>query len=148
TLKKVFNFPIGFSDHTLGIHISLAAVAMGAKVIERHITLDRNQEGPDHHFSLEPSELKKLVIGIREIEMAMGDGIKKPHKLELKENYEKGRRSIIAAKDIPKGTIITRKMLIIKRPGYGIKPKFINFVIGRKSKKDIEYDQWITWDMV
>lgn len=147
TLKKVFEYPIGYSDHTLGIHISLAAVALGAKVIERHFSLDKSQQGPDHAVALDPSDLKDLVTNVRDIENSMGDGIKKPHKLES-ENYEKGRRSIIAAQDIPKGTEITREMLIIKRPSYGIKPKFLNIVIGRTAKVDIEYDQWITWDMV
>jgi N-acetylneuraminate synthase/N,N'-diacetyllegionaminate synthase len=148
TLKKSFKFPIGFSDHTLGIHVSLAAVAMGAKVIERHITLDKKQEGPDHQFALDPLEVKSLVKGIRDIEKAIGNGIKRPHQLELEENFEKGRRSIIAARNIPKGTLILREMLIVKRPGFGIKPKFINLVLGRKAKKNIEAEQWITWDMI
>lgn len=148
TLKRAFKFPIGFSDHTLGIHISLAAVAIGAKVIERHITLDKNQEGPDHHFALDPSDLKLLTRCIRDIEIANGDGIKKPHNLELEENFKKGRRSIIAAEDLPKGTVIKRSMLIVKRPGYGIKPKFINMVVGRIVKVDIQKDDWITWEML
>ena len=147
TLKNVFEYPIGFSDHTLGIHISLAAVSLGAKVIERHFTLDKSQEGPDHAVALDPSDLKDLVINVRDIEKSFGNGVKRPHELES-ENYEKGRRSIIAARDIPKGTTITRDMLIIKRPSYGIKPKFLNLVVGRTAKIDIEYDQWITWDMI
>ena len=147
TMKNIFSYPIGYSDHTLGIHISLAAVALGAKVIERHFTLDKTQKGPDHAVSLEPSDLKELVKNVRDIERSMGDGVKKPHPLES-ENYEKGRRSIIAAQTIPKGTKITREMLIIKRPSYGIKPKFLDLVIGRTAIVDIEYDQWITWDMI
>ena len=148
TLKKAFNYPIGYSDHTLGIHISLAAVTMSAKMIEKHFTLNKKDEGPDHKFAIEPPELKDLVSKIREIETAMGTSIKEPHKLELVENYKKGRRSIIAARNISKGTIISREMLIIKRPGYGIKPKFIDIIIGRKTKVDIDEDQWITWDMI
>lgn len=148
TLTKTFPYIIGFSDHTLGTHIALAAVSMGAKVIEKHFTLDRNQKGPDHNFAIEPSELKDLVIKIREIEKAMGDGIKKPHELELGENYDKARRSIIAKIDIPKDTIISRDMLIVKRPGYGIKPKFIKDLIGKKAKKNIKADEWITWEMI
>lgn len=148
TLKNVFKYPVGFSDHTLGFHISLAAVSIGAKVIEKHFTLDRNQNGPDHHFAIEPLELKELVHKIREIEKAMGNGLKKPSNLELKENYRMGRRSIIAAIDIPKSTEITREMLIIKRPAFGIKPKFIDILIGRKARVDIEKDQWISWDMI
>ncbi len=166
TLEETFKYPIGFSDHTIGINISLAAVAMGARVIERHITLNKDQEGPDHKFALEPDDLKTLVENIRRIEnakwqgedmksfiegiknigTAMGDGVKKPHALELEENFEKGRRSIIAAIDISEGTKITREMLIVKRPGYGIKPKFIKSVIGKRPKFDIEKEQWITWD--
>ena len=92
--------------------------------------------------------MKNLIKKIRDIEQAMGDGIKKPHSLELKENYKKARRSIIAKTDIAKGTRITREMLIIKRPGYGIKPKFINIVVGRKAKIDIQNDQWIEWNMI
>ncbi len=148
TLKKEYKYPIGFSDHTLGIHISLAAVSLGVKVIEKHYTLDRNQKGPDHFFALEPLDLQDLIIKVREIEKAMGNGIKKPHALELEENFEKARRSIIAAKFIPKGTIITRDMLIIKRPGFGIKPKFIDKILGRRVKVNIEEDQWITWQMI
>jgi len=148
TLQKTFKVPIGFSDHTLGIHISLAAISLGAKVIEKHFTLDRSQRGPDHSFALEPLELKEIVLKIREIEKAMGNGVKEPHELEINENLKKARRSIIASQFIPKDSIITRKMLVIKRPGYGIKPKEINNLIGRKTKADIEEDQWITWDMV
>ena len=148
TLKTAFKFPIGFSDHTLGIEISLAAVSMNAKIIEKHFTLDKTQNGPDHSFALESNDLKELITKIRNIELAMGSGVKKPHELELKENYKKGRRSIIAAKDIPKGTVINREMLIVKRPGYGIKPKFINLILGRRTKIDIQNDEWITWDML
>ena len=148
TLQKTFKYPVGFSDHTEGILISLAAVSLGAKVIEKHITINRNQEGPDHEFSLEPEELKELVEKIRDIERAMGNGVKEPHELEIKEKFEKARRSFIASQDIPKGTVITRDLLIIKRPGYGIKPKEINHLIGRRTKVNIEEDQWITWDMV
>jgi len=148
SLKKIFPFLVGYSDHTLGIHISLAALSIGACIIEKHFTLDRKQEGPDHPFAIQPNELKSLTIKVREIEKAMGDGFKKPHELELKENYQKGKRSIIANQDIKKGTLITKDMLIVKRPGYGIKPKFLDVVIGRNAKIDIKYDQWITWDMI
>ena len=148
TMKKVFKYPIGFSDHTLGVHISLAAVSLGAKVIERHFTLDRTQQGPDHNFSLEPEELKDMVEKIRDIEKSMGDGIKKPSELELKENYKMARPSIIAAIDIPKGRVLTRDMLIIKRPGFGIEPKFINDILGKKTKCEIKKEQWLIWDMI
>ena len=147
TMDCSFKIPIGLSDHTLGIHISLAAVAMGAKVIEKHFTLDRTMQGPDHNFAIQPEELRQLVSNIRDIEKAMGNGIKEKSDIEL-EMYEKARRSIIAKTDIPKGTKITKDKLIIKRPGYGIKPKFIDIIIGREAKIDIKADQWITWDMI
>lgn len=144
TLSKTFQVPIGFSDHTLGSHIALAAIAKGATVIEKHFTLDKRLKGPDHSFAIEPEELKQLVKHIRDVEQAMGTGIKGRSKAE-QEMYEKGRRSIIAAQHILKGTTITRKMLIVKRPGYGIEPRFINMVVGRIAKKDIKADHWITW---
>ena len=147
TMSAAFKIPIGFSDHTLGTNISVAAVAMGAKVIEKHVTLDRKMKGPDHSFAIEPDELKQLVQNIRDVEKARGTGIKERSEKE-QEMYEKGRRSLIAAQDIPKGMKIKRNMIIIKRPGYGIKPKFIDIVSGREAKVDIKAEQWITWDMI
>ena len=117
------------------------------KVIEKHVTLDRKMKGPDHSFAIEPDELKRLVQNIRYVEKARGTGIKERSEKE-QEMYEKGRRSLIAAQDIPKGMKIKRNMIIIKRPGYGIKPKFIDIVSGRESKVDIKAEQWITWDMI
>ena len=119
---------------------------MGAQVIEKHITLDRKMRGPDHCFAIEPNELKQMVSYIRDIEKAKGDGIKKLTKEE--EDFRKLERSIIALKDIPKGTKITRDMLIVKRPAYGIKPKFIDNVVGKIAKKDIESDEYIMWNMI
>ena len=144
-MKEEFKIPVGFSDHTLGIHIPAAAVAMGAQVIEKHYTLDRTMEGPDHSFAIEPKELEQMVQHIRDVEEAKGTGEKKLSNQE-KEMYEKGRRSLIAAVEIPKGTKITRDMIIIKRPGYGIKPKHLQEIIGKTAKKNIEAEQWITWD--
>ena len=148
TMRTAFKVPAGFSDHTLGIHIPIAAVAMGACVIEKHFTLDRTLPGPDHSFAIEPDELKEMVRGIREVEKAKGSGIKEKSDLESEEMYVKARRSIHAKINIPKGTKITRDMLIIKRPGYGIKPRFIDMVVGREAKKDIREDEWISWDAV
>lgn len=145
TMQNIFKIPIGFSDHTLGIYIPIAAVAKGAKVIEKHFTLDRTMKGPDHHFAIEPNELKQMVKQIRDVEKAFGNGTKQASK-EEHEMLEKGRRSIIATVDIKKGTKITQDMLIVKRPGYGIKPKFLDKVVGKVAKKDIKMDQWITWD--
>jgi N-acetylneuraminate synthase/N,N'-diacetyllegionaminate synthase len=145
TMRKVFKIPIGFSDHTTGIHIPIAAVAKGAKMIEKHFTLDRNMKGPDHSFAIEPYELIQMVKNIRDLEKAEGTGIKEKSEKE-KEMLEKGRRSIIATVDIKKGTKITRDMLIVKRPGYGIEPKFLDKVINKTAKKNIKAEQWITWN--
>jgi len=147
TMFAAFRIPIGFSDHTIGVHIPVAAVAKGAKVIEKHFTLDRRMKGPDHNFAVEPDELKQMVQNIRDVEKAAGTGIKEAS-TEEKEMYEKGRRSLIATRDIPKGTKITRDMIVIKRPGFGIKPKFLNKVVGKTAKKDIKEEQWITWEDV
>lgn len=147
TLKKAFNCHVGFSDHTTGITVPIGAVVMGAKIIEKHFTLDRKMKGPDHKFALEPNEFKNMVKQIRLIESAKGNGIKRRSE-EEEENFIKGRRSIVAKEFIPKGTIITKDMICIKRPGYGIMPKFIDIVIGRKAALDIEEDDIITWDMI
>jgi N-acetylneuraminate synthase/N,N'-diacetyllegionaminate synthase len=148
TMKTAFKVPVGFSDHTLGIYISIAAAAMGACVIEKHFTLDRSLPGPDHSFAIEPDELKEMVKCIRDVEKARGSGIKEKSELESEEMYIKARRSIHAKVNIPKGAKITRDMLVIKRPGYGIKPKFIDVVIGREAKRDIKEDEWIIWAMI
>ena len=148
TIKDSFGVITGLSDHTLGIHISVVAVAMGAKVIEKHFTISRKLKGPDHPFALEPDELKEMVKQIRDVEKALGDGKKLGPRPEELENYEKARRSIHAKVNIPKGTKITKDTLIIKRPGYGIKPKFIDVIIGREAKRDIEEDEWIIWEMI
>ena len=137
TLKQAFKLPVGFSDHTLGITAPIAAVALGACVIEKHFTLDRNLPGPDHKASLEADELKEMVKAIREVEKALGDGIKRPTK-EEEEIKKVARRSIVAKVDISKGAIITEDMLDVKRPGTGIEPKYLKFIIGRKTKEDIK----------
>jgi N-acetylneuraminate synthase/N,N'-diacetyllegionaminate synthase len=148
TIADSFGVITGLSDHSIGIHIPVAAVAMGAKLIEKHFTLSRKLKGPDHPFAVEPDELKEMIKQIRDVEKALGDGKKLGPKATELENFEKARRSIHAKVNIPKGTKITKDMLIIKRPGYGIKPKFIDVVIGREAKKDIEEDEWITWEMI
>jgi len=105
-------------------------------------------EGPDHPFAIEPDELKELVRQIREVEDAMGDGRKLGPAPEEMEFYEKARRSVHAAVDIPAGTVILPEMLTCKRPGYGVRPKFLPLVVGRRAVRDIEADEWITWEMV
>jgi sialic acid synthase SpsE len=147
TLKDAFKLPVGLSDHTLGITVPTAAVARGACVIEKHYTLGRKLKGPDHPFALEPEELKQMVRAIRDVEESLGSPIKQMIP-EEEEMAKLGRRSIIARVDIPRGTKITEDMLIIKRPGYGIPPKFLDTVIGREVKRDIEKDDIITWEMV
>ena len=143
TLKKEFKLPVGYSDHTLGIMVPIMAVAMGAKIIEKHFTLNKNLPGPDHKASLEPNELKEMVKVIRDVKKALGSDIKKPTKSE--EKIKKFvRKSIIAKVDIPRDTKILRDMLIIKRPGTGIAPKFLNEVINKAAKKNIKKDQLIT----
>lgn len=147
TLKQAFQVPVGYSDHTMSVSIPSVCVALGACIIEKHFTLDRTLRGPDHAFALEPDELKEMIKNIRESEVSLGTPKKTLTKSE--ENmYKLGRRSIIARKVIPKGKIIGISDLIIKRPGYGIPPKFLNIIIGRKAQKDIDKDDIIMWDMV
>ena len=142
TINKAFKVKVGYSDHTLGIEIPIAAVALGASVIEKHFTLDKNMEGPDHKASLEPSELKALVSAVRNVEKALGNGIKKSTKSE-EENKNIVRKSIVAKINIPKGVRITDSMLDIKRPGTGLEPKALSRVVGRKTKRAIEKDTLI-----
>jgi sialic acid synthase SpsE len=149
TMQTAFGIPVGLSDHTLGTHVAAAAVAMGADLIEKHFTLDRTLPGPDHSFALEPDELTRMVAHIRDVEAAEGDGVKRgPSEVEAKEMYAKARRSVVAACRIPEGTRITRDMLTVKRPGFGVKPKFIDALVGRSAAVTIEEDEVITWEMV
>jgi N-acetylneuraminate synthase/N,N'-diacetyllegionaminate synthase len=143
-LENDFKLPVGLSDHSLGITIPIAAVALGACIIEKHFTLDKNLSGPDHRASLEPEELKQMVTAIRDVEKAMGNGIKQPTKDE-EENKKVGRRSIVARVDIPRGKTITEDMLDIKRPGTGLEPKYQGEIIGRVAKVTIKQDELVTW---
>ena len=142
TMSDVFGVPVGYSDHTEGIEIALAAVALGACVIEKHFTLDKNMEGPDHRASLNPEELYDLVTGIRKIEMAMGNGIKKPTESE-KINITVVRKSIVAARIIKKGEILTPENLTAKRPAIGISPMEWPRIIGKKATRDYLEDEII-----
>ena len=142
TIKETFNVPVGYSDHTEGISISLAAVAMGATIIEKHFTLDKTLPGPDHKASLAPNELKELVQGIRQIEKAMGNGIKKPSKAERK-NINVARKSIVAKENIQKGEIFSEKNLICKRPGDGLSAMKWDSIIGLKSTRTYNKDNII-----
>ncbi|MES2719734.1 MAG: N-acetylneuraminate synthase [Pseudomonadota bacterium] len=143
SIKQSFGVDIGYSDHTSGIEVSIAAVALGAKVIEKHFTLDRSLPGPDHQASLEPAELKAMVNAIRNIESALGDGIKRPSQSELK-NIPIARKSLVAATYICKGEIFSADNLAIKRPGTGISPMRWDEVIGRPAPRDFAEDELIT----
>lgn len=147
TLAHIFHVPVGFSDHTLGIEISLAAVARGAQIIEKHFTLDRNLKGPDHKASLEPLELKALVRGIRNIEVALGHGRKEPASGE-NEVAKVSRKSLVAAQDIPMGTSLSEEHLAAKRPGTGLSPAMKPYVLGKKVKVFIRRNQLIHLDML
>ena len=142
TMKEAFNLNVGYSDHTLGIEIPIAAVAMGATIIEKHFTLDRNMEGPDHKASLEPDELSAMIRAIRNTELALGNGIKEPAESETK-NMIIARKSIIAARDIKKGELFTAENITVKRPGNGISPMKWYDIIGLKASRDFMEDELI-----
>lgn len=140
--------PVGLSDHSLGIAIPQAAVALGACMIEKHYTIDKKIQGsPDHHLSVDPPEAKAMMEGIRAIEKAFGKSVKGLEPLE-KEAFLYARRSVTSARPIAKGAVITRDMLTYKRPGTGISPRFFDLVIGRAAKQDIPEDTTLTWEMV
>lgn len=142
TLSAAFNVPVGWSDHTLGDAIALASIARGAKILEKHYTLDTNMPGPDHKASLEPAEFAELIRKIRDVEAALGDGVKRPQPSEF-DTAKVARRSIVSACDIAKGTIIEEKHLICKRPGTGLAPRMIPLVVGRIAKVNIGRDSLI-----
>jgi len=142
TIKDEFKVQIGYSDHTIGIEVPIAAVAMGASVIEKHFTLDRTLPGPDHCASLEPNELKSMIVAIRNIEKAIGDGLKQPSLSEQK-NIPIARKSIVAKKIIRKGELLTEDNLAVKRPGTGISPMEWDAYIGQSAKRDYEEDELI-----
>ncbi len=145
TLRKAFDCVTGFSDHTNDFLSSALAVALGASIIEKHITLDKKYFGPDHPFSLEPHELRQLVETIRNSESILGSSVKRVCKSE-EENHKIGRRSLIAATDIKEGETITADKIVIKRPALGLHPKYLDFIIGKTAKEDIPKDRWVTWD--
>ncbi len=142
TMKEAFDLEVGYSDHTLGIEVPIAAVAMGATVIEKHFTLDSNMEGPDHKASLEPDELKAMVDSIRHIEKALGIDNKEPSKSE-KKNRTVARKSIVAKTEIKQGEILTEDNVTVKRPGTGISPMRWRDIIGTKAVRDFKEDELI-----
>jgi len=141
-LSKKFGIKVGYSDHTMGIEVPIAAVALGACVIEKHFTLDRNMEGPDHKASLEPEELKNMVQAIRKIERALGTEEKRPSPSEIK-NRGIARKSIVAGRDIQKGEILTEENITTRRPGTGISPMRWKEVLGQRAIKDFKQDELI-----
>jgi N-acetylneuraminate synthase/N,N'-diacetyllegionaminate synthase len=145
TMREACGVPVGYSDHTLGIEIALAAVALGASVIEKHMTLSRDMEGPDHRASLEPHEFKQMVRQIRNIEVAMGDGVKRPALCETI-NRRIARRSIFAAVEISAGDVICAEMLAYKRPGKGISPTRYKEVIGRRVSRSFQAGELLDWE--
>lgn len=142
TLRSTFNLPVGYSDHTKGIVIPIAAVAMGAVVLEKHFTLDRTMEGPDHKASLEPAELKAMVEAIRCVEVSLGDGVKTPSDSERR-NMVIARKSIVALRQIRKGERFTSENITTKRPGSGINPMRWNEVIGQFAKRSFDEDELV-----
>lgn len=142
TIRETFEVKVGYSDHTRGIEVPIAAVALGATVIEKHFTLDRTMEGPDHKASLEPNELRAMVESIRHIESALGTGLKQPVESEIK-NIVAARKSIVAMKAIQKGDLFTEENLTVKRPGNGISPMQWFDVLGKPAPRDFEEDELI-----
>ncbi len=142
TLKNAFQLNVGYSDHTLGIEVPIAAVALGASIIEKHFTLNRNMEGPDHKASLEPHELRTMIQSIRHIEKAMGDGVKRVSNSE-RENLVVARKSIVAKQNILCGEMFSEENITVKRPGTGISPMLWNDVIGQIAARDFHSDDLI-----
>ena len=139
TIQNKFDVAVGYSDHTLGIEVDIAAVAMGATIIEKHFTIDKTMDGPDHKSSIDPEELKAMVGSIRNIEKALGSSIKKPSKSE-KPNIIMARKSIVARKSIKKGELFTEKNITIKRPGIGISPMKWDTILGKVAERDYQID--------
>lgn len=145
TLQKEFsNFIIGYSDHTMGVDACIYAAVMGAKVIEKHFTYDKNADGPDHMHSAEKEEMKRLVSSIRQFEMMQGNGIKAPVDDEIK-NRKNNRKSVMTICDIKKGELFTEKNIDVKRPGIGIEPRFYERILGKRSSRNIEKDMLLDW---
>lgn len=147
TLAQEFSVPIGFSDHTLGIEVALAAAALGATVIEKHLTLDKTLPGPDHRASLEPNEFAAMVRGIRMVESALGDGRKRPSPEEL-DTASVARKSLVSTRALTRGTILTEDAVAIRRPGTGLAPAMRSQLIGRRLSRDIAAGEVFDWEMV
>lgn len=147
TLRRAFGVPVGLSDHTEGIAVPIAAVALGACAIEKHFTLDRKLPGPDHRASLEPRELAALVRGVREVWEALGDGYKRPMQGE-RDTARVARRSLVATRDLSAGETLTADMIAIKRPGNGLPPALLPHVLGRALARAVRAGELIKWEML
>ncbi len=146
-MRERFGFPVGFSDHTLGLEVALAAVALGAAALEKHLTLDRTLPGPDHRVSLEPQEFRELVCKIRIVESALGDGVKQVAASE-RDNRNLVRRSLFAAVDMPAGTLIREEMLECKRPADGIPASECDSVVGRRVRRSFKVGEKLAWERI
>lgn len=146
-MQEAFGVPVGFSDHTLGIETAVNAVFVGARIIEKHVTLSRGMQGPDHKFSLEPGDLALLVREIRKAEVSLGNGVKTMRASEMN-TASVARRSLVAACDIKAGSVLSEDLLAVKRPGNGLLPATKSSIIGRKAKMDISKDKAISWEML
>jgi len=146
-MAQTFDLPVGLSDHSMDNYAAIAAVALGACVIEKHVTLNREAKGPDHAFALDPLGMKDLGQGVREVEKALGKFERVLSEKELKAR-NMARRSIIAAVDIAAGEPFSRKNLKIARPGHGIHPRYLDIIVNRKAKSNIEKESVLTWDMI
>jgi N-acetylneuraminate synthase len=147
TLRNEFKLLVGFSDHSTGFAASIAAVSLGAVILEKHFTLDRTLPGPDHKASLDPVQLKEYVKTVRETQISLGNGIKKPAPCEIPIK-DVARKSLIASRDIDSDTVLEEAMISIKRPGSGISPRFLSELIGKRTKVDIKNDTLFSWDML
>jgi N,N'-diacetyllegionaminate synthase len=147
TLAGTFGFPVGFSDHTEGIEVACAAVALGARVFEKHLTLDRNMAGPDHQASLAPQQMKAYCQALRNVHSSLGDGVKRimPCELDARNAF---RRFVVAARDIPAGTVLTAADFVFKKVVDGIAPKYLGMLVGRRTLQDVESDTPLQWCMV
>ena len=144
TMKKAFRLPVGYSDHTIGSEAVIAAVALGAKIIEKHFTIDKSLQGPDHKVSMDLSEMKSMILSIRAVESCLGDGIKKPADCEIN-NVMLLRRSLVFAKNFQKGHVIEYSDMLIKRPGNGLEPKYKGEITGSILSEDVVEDEPINW---
>lgn len=147
SMKQKLNIPVGYSDHSVGIEVCKAAIALGANVIEKHVTLDKNQKGPDHILSATPNELNEIVEFSKLFYSSLGNGLKKPATCEEFTRKE-SRKSIVTLNDIPKGIVLTSDMMGMKRPGYGISPSHFKELVGKVTKSVIKKDQMINWSDV